>query len=77
VQGGQWGLAMIGLLASVISAYYYLRIVVVMYMKPGAPQIRRYWLLELTSFIFALAIVVLGFIPWILLQVAAQLAARM
>ena len=77
VQGGQWVLAVIGLLASVISAYYYLRIVVVMYMKPGAPQIRRNWLLELTSFLSALAVVVLGFVPWILLQVAVQLAARM
>jgi len=77
VQGGQWGLALIGLLASVISAYYYLHIVVVMYMKPGAPQIRRYRLLELTSLIFALAVVVLGFIPWILLQVATKLAALM
>lgn len=77
VQGGQWLLATIGILASVISAYYYLRLVVIMYMKPGAPQARRYWLVELTSFITALAIVALGFAPWTLLQIAEQLVARM
>ncbi|MCE1252687.1 MAG: NADH-quinone oxidoreductase subunit N [Anaerolineae bacterium] len=77
VQGGQWLLAIIGLLASIISAYYYLRVIVIMYMRPGAPQVKRNWLLEATAFISALAVVALGFIPWVLLDIAGRMAALM
>jgi len=37
VQAGQTPLAVIGVLASLVSVYYYLRVVVVMYMRPAAP----------------------------------------
>ena len=37
VQAGQVPLAVIGVLASLVSVYYYLRVVVVMYMRPAAP----------------------------------------
>ena len=37
VQGGFWTLAVIGVLASVVSAYYYLRIVKVMYFDAALP----------------------------------------
>jgi len=37
VQAGQVPLAIIGVMASLVSVYYYLRIVVVMYMRPAAP----------------------------------------
>jgi NADH-quinone oxidoreductase subunit N len=77
VEGGQWGLALVGLLTSVISVYYYLRLVVVMYMRPGAPMPRRSWLAELTAYVSALGIVVLGFVPWVLLQWAVFLVGRM
>jgi NADH-quinone oxidoreductase subunit N len=30
-----WGLAILGVLTSVLGAYYYLRVVVAMYMRPG------------------------------------------
>ena len=36
VQAGQTPLAVIGVLASLVSIYYYLRVVVVMYMGPAA-----------------------------------------
>ena len=36
VQGGYWTLAVIGVLTSVVSAYYYLRIVKVMYFDPSS-----------------------------------------
>ena len=77
LQGGQWGLALIGLLTSIISAYYYLRLVVLMYMRPGAPMVRHNWLAELTAFVAALGIVVLGFVPWVLLQAVVQLVGKM
>ncbi len=39
VQGGFWVLAVVGVLASVVSAYYYLRIVKVMYFDSPAPAL--------------------------------------
>jgi NADH-quinone oxidoreductase subunit N len=41
VQSGLFGLAIIGLLASVVAAYYYLRIVKVMYFDEPAEPIDR------------------------------------
>ena len=40
IQGGYYGLALIGVLTSLVSAYYYLRVVVVMYMRDGEPVVR-------------------------------------
>ncbi len=34
IQAGHWPLALVGILASIVSVYYYIRLVVVMYMKP-------------------------------------------
>jgi NADH-quinone oxidoreductase subunit N len=52
------GLALIGVLTSLISAYYYLRVVVFMYMHAGNPQVRREPLLNLA--IAASAVLVVG-----------------
>lgn len=41
IEGGFYGLAIIGVLTSLISAYYYLRVVVIMYMQEGEPEARR------------------------------------
>jgi len=48
IQGGYIGLALIGVLTSLVSAYYYLRVVVVMYMQEGDPQARSETWLNLT-----------------------------
>ncbi len=40
LEGGYVYLALIGVLTSLISAYYYLRVVVIMYMQDGEPQVR-------------------------------------
>ena len=39
--GGYVGLALIGVITSLISAFYYLRVVVIMYMRDGEPEARR------------------------------------
>jgi NADH-quinone oxidoreductase subunit N len=45
IEGGFIGLAIIGVLTSLISAYYYLRVIVVMYMQDGEPEVRsEIWL---------------------------------
>jgi len=49
IEGGFYGLALIGVLTSLISAYYYLRVVVVMYMQEGEPVARRDPWLYLTA----------------------------
>jgi NADH-quinone oxidoreductase subunit N len=41
IASGEIGLAAIGVLTSLISAYYYLRIIVIMYMQEGEPEARR------------------------------------
>ena len=38
IDGGFYGLAIIGVLTSLVSAYYYLRVVVIMYMRDGEPE---------------------------------------
>ncbi|NPA30471.1 MAG: NADH-quinone oxidoreductase subunit N [Chloroflexi bacterium] len=40
LQAGFPGLALLGVLTSLISAYYYLRLVMIMYMRPGEPEVR-------------------------------------
>jgi NADH-quinone oxidoreductase subunit N len=41
IEGGFIGLALIGVITSLISAYYYLRVVIVMYMQEGDPIVHR------------------------------------
>jgi NADH-quinone oxidoreductase subunit N len=65
-------LALIGLLSSLISAYYYLRVVVMMFMRSGEPRIRRDGWLSLVAVGSALAVVGLSLLPNQILQMAAQ-----
>jgi NADH-quinone oxidoreductase subunit N len=71
VQGGFTSLALVGLLTSLLSAYYYLRVVVVMFMRAGEPQVRNELWLGLTAGVLAVAVVVLSFMPNPLLLLAA------
>lgn len=63
IDGGFYGLAIIGVVTSLISAYYYLRIVVNMYMRDGEPTTEREFWLELTWGSAALATVIISFTP--------------
>ena len=58
IESGYLGLALIGVLTSLISAYFYLRIIVMMYMKEGEPEERSELWLQITAFAAALAVVV-------------------
>ena len=60
IQGGFIWLALIGVLTSLISAFYYLRVIVYMYMYDGDPVIRKETWLYLTAFLGAIGIIVLG-----------------
>lgn len=65
-------LAIVGVITSLISAYYYLRVIVVMYMQEGSPVSHSEILLNTTVILSALATVVFGLLPGPLLQLASQ-----
>lgn len=71
IDGGFVGLAIIGVLTSVVSAYYYLRVVVNMYMKEGDPVIENETWLGLTTAITAIVTVVVSLVPNILFLLAS------
>ena len=71
IEGGFIGLAIIGVLTSLISAYYYLRVVVVMWMREGEPQVESEPWLDLTTAATAIATVVLSFLPAALFALAS------
>jgi len=76
VDGGFTWLALIGLLTSLFSAYYYLRVVMVMYMRPGEPVVRRELWLGILAGVTAVLIVGLAFYPAPLLALAASAGIR-
>lgn len=77
ILGGYTSLALIGLVTSVISAYYYLKVVVVMYMRPGEPAaVQDVWV-RFTAIVSALAVLILGLVPGPLLNMAAQAILRL
>ncbi|HJW89693.1 MAG TPA: NADH-quinone oxidoreductase subunit N [Anaerolineales bacterium] len=77
LEGGFLGLALVGVLTSLISAYYYLRVVVVMYMQVGEPVARRDPWLYLTAGLAGLATVVLSIFSVPLFTWASQAVLRL
>ncbi len=76
ISGGFVSLAIIGLLTSIVSAYYYLRVVVIMYMRPGEPRASEETWVRFTALVTAAAVVIFGFIPGPLLSMAAKAILR-
>ncbi|OFV83000.1 MAG: hypothetical protein A2Y78_09780 [Acidobacteria bacterium RBG_13_68_16] len=71
-------LAVVGVLNSLISVFFYVRVVYFLYMKPlqrRAPSYSEPWLVKLVAGVCALAMVVLGVFPAWLVS-AAEFAAR-
>ncbi|NPV75280.1 MAG: NADH-quinone oxidoreductase subunit N [Anaerolineae bacterium] len=77
VEGGFTSLALLGLVASIFSAYYYLRVVVMMFMRPGEPEARRDPWLVLTAGVSALAVVGFSLVPGSLLNLALQAVLKL
>jgi NADH-quinone oxidoreductase subunit N len=76
IAGGFTGLALIGVVTSLISAYYYLRVVVNMYMKDGDPEVEREPWLGFTTSVTAVVTVVLSFVPQFLFLLAYTAVLR-
>ncbi len=77
VQGGFIGLAIIGVLTSLISAYYYLRVVVIMYMREGEPLVRRETWLYLTAYVAAIGVVAISIFSKPLFDWASQAVLKL
>jgi NADH-quinone oxidoreductase subunit N len=77
VQGGFYWLAIIGVLTSLISAYYYLRVVVTMYMREGEPEVIRERWLEITIGATAVITVIASLVPQTLFDWASQAIFRL
>jgi len=72
IEGGYIGLAVIGGLTSLVSAYYYLRVVVIMYMWDGQPEVRRERWITITAFSAAIGTVLLTIFSTPLFEWASQ-----
>ncbi|GAB4540263.1 MAG: NADH-quinone oxidoreductase subunit N [Anaerolineales bacterium] len=70
--GGFTGLALLGVFTSLVSAYYYLRVVVNMYMKEGDPIAESEPGLAFTTGVTALLVVAFSFAPQWLFMIASQ-----
>ncbi len=77
IAGGFPGLAIIGVLTSLISAYYYLRVVVIMYMREGEPQMEHESFLDLTTIVTAVATVVISLVPQFLFAWASSAVLKL
>jgi len=75
--GGFYGLAVIGVLTSLVSAYYYLRVVVTMYMREGDPEVTAEPWLNLTWAAAAIVTVVASLFPSALFDWASQAVLKL
>ncbi len=72
IEGGYLGLALIGVFTSLISAYYYLRIIVIMYMREGEPEARTEFWVQFTAAAMAILVIVLTLAAQPLLNLASK-----
>lgn len=71
IEAGFYGLAIIGVLTSLVSAYYYLRVVGIMYIRDGNPQTERESFLDITTIGTAIATVLISLVPQFLFEWAS------
>lgn len=63
-------LALIGVLTSVVSAYYYLRVIVKMWLEPGEGEFKLAPALNLGIVISAVGVIVIGILPMVIANLA-------
>jgi len=77
IAGGFTWLAIIGVLTSLISAFYYLRVVVNMYMKEGDPATEQETWLGLATGTMAVITVVVSLVPQFLFAWASEAVLKL
>jgi len=76
IESGYLWLALVGVVTSLVSAYYYLRLVVMMTMQSGQPEVRSETWLNAMIGLTALATLLLGLLPGQIIHFAAQADLR-
>ena len=77
IDGGFIWLAIIGVVTSLVSAFYYLRVVVTMYMKEGEPATEREFFLSLTTGATAVLTVLISIMPQSLFEWASSAVLKL
>lgn len=79
VKAGLLPLAIWGVINSLLSVYYYLRVIVVMYMKPAEGDLHegRSWEIAFSVVVLALLVLAVGVMPGALFELAQRAFARM
>jgi NADH-quinone oxidoreductase subunit N len=77
IEGGYMGLALIGVFTSLISAYYYLRLIVIMYMRDGEPVARKDFWIHFAAAASAVLVVALSLVAQPLLNLASKAVLAM
>ena len=77
IDAGFVWLAIIGVLTSLVSAFYYLRVVVIMYMKDGEPTAERETWLDVTTVVTALVTVAVSLVPQFLFAWASEAVLKL
>jgi NADH-quinone oxidoreductase subunit N len=72
LEGGYVGMAIVGVLASLVSAYYYLRVVIYMYFHDGDPEVRSEPVLNFVTAVTAVGTLFLFFVSGPILKWAAE-----
>ncbi len=72
IQANLTWLAILGVITSLVSAYYYLRVVVMMFMRPGEPTVAEGWGARVSVTVMALATLGIGLFPYPLIQFAQR-----
>jgi NADH-quinone oxidoreductase subunit N len=72
IEGGYLGLALIGVFTTLISAYYYLRVIVIMYMREGEPVARKEFWVQFTAAAAAVLVVLLSLVAGPLMNLASK-----
>jgi NADH-quinone oxidoreductase subunit N len=63
LEAGYLWLVILGLLTSLVSAWYYLRVIVVMYMRTGNPAVSKEFWVNLMPLLCAVSLILVGLMP--------------
>jgi NADH-quinone oxidoreductase subunit N len=76
VEAGYWPLVLVGVVASVIAAFFYLRVIVLMFMREPEEDVRpdETWLPRLVIGVPAVLVLVFGVFPGLVVGVLEQAA---
>jgi NADH-quinone oxidoreductase subunit N len=76
VEAGYWPLVLIGVLASVVAAFYYLRVIVLMFMREPEEDTEpdESWLPRVVLAVPAIAVLVFGVFPGLIVGVLEEAA---